>query len=171
MQGAGVVRLGRVGEEAVTTNATWVLDRALNVIHVQRQVGVELGVAHASAVASGDLAQAVHRVVVARGEHQLATFPHVVLQQQDRRRSVGCEDDLAHVRVCVEVVEHVRTCLVHELHRPRRGCVVRVRVAQRVRNQELRVLTHELRGGLAATRPIGIHTAVPPLELPLEIFC
>lgn len=130
MPHAAVVRLGRHRKQTVAVRAR-VTDHSPQRLAVEREIVRDGRVTSNSAIAPRGLTQPVDRVVLIRGQEQLAAVPVEVLQQQDRRCRTRGPDHLV-VVAGVEVVEHRATRFVDLLHRSRRGRVMRVWIAAQV---------------------------------------
>ena len=142
MVDAGEVRLRRIGEQVVV--------RAAELGEIAGQealVDAQLGcgarhVGRLGAAGAGELAHAVHRVVVVEGEEEpVARAERVRLADEPQRsRRVRREDGDVLLRIRTEEPEHRVARPLDELRHRRRGRVDGVGVAEDARPQQLEML-------------------------------
>ncbi len=159
---SGVVALGRHGEQLVA-------GRARVREHPRKRRLVELETLGDRRVpvdgprTLGRLAQPVDGVVLIGREQELAALELEVLEETDRPRRVGREDDLVLGRVRVDVREHGGAGLMHLVHRTGGGPVVGVRISDDGLPQEVGVLIDQERGRQSSPGPVDVH--LPSLKL------
>jgi len=153
-----VVGHGREAEHPVVIRAR-VHEPLSKSVSIQRQVLIDRRVTNDGTITACDLADAVHGVVIICRKQKFSTLPHVVLEEQDRRGGVLRPHDHVLVGIRVEVREDRLPRFVHLLHCPSGRGVVRVRVAQQIPREEVRVRMHQVGGRQSRTGPVGVDDA------------